>query len=44
MDVDTHLPAGGISHVHYEKNGRVHGVDVWESAEDFQAFVESTLQ
>jgi len=44
MDVDNNLPAGGISHVHYEKNGRVHGVDVWESAEAFQAFAQSSLQ
>jgi hypothetical protein len=44
MDVDTHIPAGAIMHVHYEKDGRVHGVDVWESAEAFQTFVESTLQ
>jgi hypothetical protein len=44
MDVDTHLPAGAIMHVHYEKDGRVHGVDVWESAEFFQKFAESTLQ
>ena len=44
MDVDTRLPAGAIMHVHYEKDGRVHGVDVWESAEAFQTFVESTLQ
>jgi hypothetical protein len=44
MDVDTNLPAGGISHVHYEKDGRAHGVDVWESAEAFQTFAESTLQ
>jgi hypothetical protein len=44
MDVDTQLPAGAILHVHYEKDGRVHGVDVWESAEAFQTFVESTLQ
>ena len=44
MDVDTQIPAGAISHVHYEKDGRVHGVDVWESAEAFQAFAESTLQ
>jgi hypothetical protein len=42
MDVDTRLPAGAILHVHYEKDGRVHGVDVWESAEAFQKFVEST--
>ena len=44
MDVDTHMPAGGILHLHYEKDGRVHGVDVWESAEALQAFMESTLQ
>jgi hypothetical protein len=44
MDVDTHLPAGGIVHVHYEKDGRVHAVDVWESAEALQKFVDSTLQ
>jgi uncharacterized protein YuzE len=43
MDVDTHLPAGGIVHVHYEKDGRVHGVDVWESAEALQKFMESTM-
>ena len=44
MDVDTHIPVGAIMHVHYEKDGRVHGVDVWESAEAFQTFAESTLQ
>jgi hypothetical protein len=44
MDVDTRLPAGSISHVHYEKDGRVRGVDLWESAEAFQTFAESTLQ
>ncbi len=33
-----------ISHVYYEKDGRAHGVDVWESAEAFQRFSESTLQ
>jgi hypothetical protein len=44
MDVDTHVPAGAISHVHYEKDGRAHSVDVWESAEAFQTFAESTLK
>ena len=44
MGVDAQLPAGAILHVHYEKDGRVHGVDVWESAEHFQTFAESTLQ
>ena len=44
MDVDTHPPAGVLVHVHYEKGGRIHGVDVWESAEAFQKFNELTLQ
>ena len=44
MDVDTHVPVGAIVHVHYEKDGRVHGVDVWESAEAFQQFTELILQ
>jgi hypothetical protein len=44
MYVDTHLPAGGILHLHYEKDGRARGVDVWESAETLQTFMESTLQ
>jgi hypothetical protein len=44
MDVDAHMPAGAIAHVHYEKDGRVHGADVWESAEAFQKFSERTLQ
>ena len=44
MDVDTHLPAGVVVHVHYEKDGRVRTVDVWESAETFQKFSELTLQ
>jgi hypothetical protein len=44
MDVDTHIPDGAILHVHYEKDGRVHGADVWESAEAFQKFAERTLQ
>ena len=44
MGVDAQVPAGAIVHVHCEKDGRVHGVDVWESAEAFQKFTESTLQ
>jgi hypothetical protein len=44
MDVDAHLPAGAILHAHYEKDGRVHGVDVWDSAEALQEFIMSTLQ
>jgi len=43
MGVDFELPPGGVMHVHFEQNGRAHGVDVWESPEAYQQFVESTL-
>jgi len=43
MGVDTELPPGGILHVHFERDGHAHGVDVFESAESYQQFVESTL-
>ena len=43
MGVDAELPPGGISHVHFEKDGRAHGVDVFESVESYQQFVQSTL-
>ena len=43
MGVDAELPPGGIVHVHFEKDGRAHGVDVWESVEAFEQFVQSTL-
>lgn len=41
--VDTQRPPGLISHVHFEKDGRAHGVDVFDSVESYQQFVESTL-
>jgi hypothetical protein len=43
MGVDAHFPSGGISHVHFEKDGRAHGVDVFESLESYDEFVQSTL-
>ena len=43
MGVDANLPPGGIVHVHFEKDGRAHGVDVWDSVESYEQFVESTL-
>jgi hypothetical protein len=43
MGVDSSPPAGMLVHTHYEKDGRVHIVDVWESAEQHQEFVESRL-
>jgi len=43
MGVDAQLPPGGILHVHFEKGGRAHGVDVFDSDEAYQQFVQSTL-
>jgi hypothetical protein len=43
MGVDAKLPSGGIVHVHFEKDGRAHGVDVWDSVEEYEEFVQSTL-
>jgi hypothetical protein len=43
MGVDADLPPGGISHVHFEKDGRAHGVDVFDSVEVYQDFVQSRL-
>lgn len=43
MGVDAELPPGGIVHVHFEKDGRSHGVDLWDSVEAYQQFVQSTL-
>jgi len=43
MGVDVELPPGGILHLHFEKDGRAHGVDVWDSIEAYEQFVQSTL-
>jgi hypothetical protein len=43
MGVDAKLPLGGIVHVHFEKGGRAHGVDVWDTVEACEQFVQSTL-
>ncbi len=43
LGVDAKLPPGGIVHVHFEKDGRAHSVDVWESIEAHDQFVQSTL-
>ena len=36
------FPPGGIMHVHFEKDGRAHGVDLWDSVEAYEKFVQST--
>jgi hypothetical protein len=43
MGVDTEKPPGRILHVHFEKDGRAYGVDVFDSEESYHQFVESTL-
>jgi hypothetical protein len=43
MGVDADLPPGGISHVHFERDGRAHGVDVFDSVEVYEQFVQSRL-
>jgi len=43
MGVESSPPAGMIVHTHYEQDGRVHIVDIWESAEAHEQFVESRL-
>jgi len=43
MGVDAELPPGGVLHVHFEKGGRSPGVDVWDSVDAYQQFVQSTL-
>jgi len=43
MGVDAKLPPGGIVHVHFEKDGRSHGIDLWDSVEDHDTFIQSTL-
>ncbi len=43
MGVNAELPPGDIVHVHFEKDGRAHGVDVGDSVEAFEQFVQSHL-
>jgi hypothetical protein len=43
MGADASPPDGMIVHTHFEKDGRVHIVDVWESADAHQSFVETRL-
>ncbi|MGD0394434.1 MAG: hypothetical protein ABSC41_17550 [Acidimicrobiales bacterium] len=43
MGVDGNLPPGGVVHVHFERDGRAHDVDIWDSVEAYDQFVQSTL-
>ena len=40
---ETDVPKGGIFHVAAHDGTQMRVTDVWESAEDFQAFVDSRL-
>jgi hypothetical protein len=44
MGVDASPPPGMIVHTHFEAGGRVQILDVWESAEDHQRFVQARLR
>jgi hypothetical protein len=43
MDVDNDPPEGMIVHTHFERDGKVEVLDVWQSAEHHQKFTESRL-
>src|SRR5689334_18769538 len=43
VDFEGKVPKGGLFHVAAFSEGKLHVTDVWERAEDFQAFVEQRL-
>jgi hypothetical protein len=43
MDVKTNPPDGLIVHTHYEDDGKVTVMDVWESEQAFHTFQEERL-
>jgi hypothetical protein len=43
MGVDSDPPAGMIVHTHFEQDGRVKILDVWESAAAHDTFAEERL-
>ena len=43
LGADSTPPEGMFVHTHYEQDGRVHVLDVWESEQAHQTFVESRL-
>lgn len=43
MGVDENPPDGLLVHVHFEKDGRMHVVDLWDSQDAFESFRESRL-
>jgi len=43
MGVETQPPAGLIVHTHFEQDGRVRVMDVWDSQDEYESFRDSTL-
>jgi hypothetical protein len=43
MGVDENPPDGMLVHTHFEKDGQLHVVDVWDSQEAYESFRESRL-
>jgi quinol monooxygenase YgiN len=43
MRADEDTPNGILVHTHFEQDGRVHIVDVWESQKAYDSFRESRL-
>jgi hypothetical protein len=43
MGVDRDPPQGMIVHAHFERDGQVHIVDIWESVDDHDRFAETRL-
>lgn len=43
IGVETDPPAGLIVHTHFEQDGRVRVIDVWDSEDAYAAFRDNTL-
>src|SRR5690348_1792680 len=43
MNVDQDPPAGLLFHVHFEQDGKMRIVDVWDSQDAFESFRDSRL-
>jgi hypothetical protein len=43
MGVESDPPAGLVLHTHFEEDGRIRVVDVWDSREAYEEFQQSRL-
>ncbi|MBV9593938.1 MAG: hypothetical protein JO147_09130 [Actinobacteria bacterium] len=44
MDAKAKPPAGLIVHTHYEQDGEVHVLDVWDSEQSYRSFAAERLR